>query len=360
MASAAAAAAAAGGGSAAAAIPRELCVAVISPEDSPCLASLPDLADVRFLVHNEMEQFEASPHFHDVSAIVFVAAGGKVELVPDIFDALGQNVRWVHSFFAGVDALAPFIASHLQPRQLRPAASGAIPFTNGRGAFSSSLAEHIMASALHFNKKISRCQQNVRDKKWDKFVMPTLSGKTIGFVGFGHIAQTSARIAKAFGMRVVALRRNKGKGGGGEGGLADVVYGPEDKFQLISESDFIVSALPGTPETLDYFGEAEFSAMKADATFISIGRGVVVDEDALAASLKAGTLAGAALDVFKTEPLPEASPLWDCGERLLLTAHNADYTEDYFELGWSVWKQNWASLSEDGIPVTPVDVKLGY
>ena len=189
MASAAAAAAAGGGASAAAAI-RVSSASLSFPGRLSLLGQPPDLADVRFLVHNEMEQFEASPHFHDVSAIVFVAAGGKVELVPDIFDALGQNVRWVHSFFAGVDALAPFIASHLQPRQLRPSASGAIPFTNGRGAFSSSLAEHIMASALHFNKKISRCQQNVRDKKWDKFVMPTLSGKTIGFVGFGHI-QTS-------------------------------------------------------------------------------------------------------------------------------------------------------------------------
>ena len=204
----------------------------------------------------------------------------------------------------------------------------------------------------------------MRDKKWDKFVMPTLAGKTMGFVGFGHIGQTSARVAKAFGMKIACLRRNKHKGGGEAGGkdgvLADVVYGPEDKFKLLAESDFVVSVLPGTPETFDFFGAAEFDAMKTDATFISVGRGLVVDEDALARALQARSIGGAALDVFKTEPLPETSPLWDCGEKLLMTAHNADYTEDYFALGWDVWRQNWVSLRDDGVPTTPVDTAAGY
>ena len=352
-----------------------LCVAVISPEDSPCLAALPDDVDATFLVHNSMDAFAAHPKFHDVSAIVFVAAGGDVALVPRVFDALRPNVRWVHSFFAGVDALLPFITSHLQTQspattsdELHSASlstTSAVTLTNGRGAFSSSLAEHVMASALHFNKRITRCQQNVRDKKWDKFVMPTLAGKTMGFVGFGHIGQTSARVAKAFGMKIVCLRRNKHKGRGGEAGgsdagLADVVYGPEDKFKLLAESDFVVSVLPGTSETVDFFGPAEFDAMKTDAAFISVGRGLVVDEEALASALQAGSIRGAALDVFKTEPLPETSKLWDCGDKLLMTAHNADYTEDYFALGWDVWLQNRFSLRENGVPTTPVDIVAGY
>ena len=96
-----------------------LYVAVVSPEDSPCLATLPGDVDATFLVHNTMAAFEAHPNFRDVSAIVYVAAGGNVALVPRIFDALRPNINWVHSFFAGVDALAPFIASHLQPQQDR-------------------------------------------------------------------------------------------------------------------------------------------------------------------------------------------------------------------------------------------------
>jgi phosphoglycerate dehydrogenase-like enzyme len=87
---------------------------------------------------------------------------------------------------------------------------------------------------------------------------------------------------------------------------------------------------------------------------------LVVDEEALASALQAGSIRGAALDVFKTEPLPETSKLWDCGDKLLMTAHNADYTEDYFALGWDVWLQNRFSLRENGVPTTPVDIVAGY
>lgn len=326
-----------------------LCVAVISPEDSPCLDMMPDVPGARFLVHNDVSGFQTDPLFPNVSAIVFVAAGGKVDLVPWVFEA-SKNISWVHSFFAGVDALGPFIKSHLQ--------SSDVPLTNGRGAFSSSLAEYVLASALHFNKKVTRCQRNVIDKRWDKFVMPTLAGKTMGFVGFGHIGQTTARLAKAFGMKVKCLRRDKNKMGASE--LADAVYGPEGKMRLLNESDFVVSVLPGTPETIDFFGKEEFAMMKPDSVFISVGRGVVVDEGALACALHDGTIAGAALDVFKTEPLPQNSPLWGCGEKILMTAHNADYTDDYFALGWKVWQDNLEAMRTGGIPLTVVDKELGY
>ena len=99
--------------------------------------------------------------------------------------------------------------------------------------------------------------------------------------------------------------------------------------------------------------------MKDDAVFISLGRGVVVDEAALAATLAAGRLRGAALDVFEVEPLPQSSPLWS-SERLLLTAHNADFTDDYFEQGWRVWAANLDALQAGQPPVTPVDKRAGY
>ena len=131
------------------------------------------------------------------------------------------------------------------------------------------------------------------------------------FRGFGHIAQRTATVAKtAFNMKVAAVRRDPSKE---DGGLCDIPLA--DKRELFASSDFVVCVLPGTPQTLDYCGPEEFAAMKPDGVFISIGRGVCVDEDALAAALQAGAIKGAALDVFKVEPLPESSPLWDCGER---------------------------------------------
>ena len=123
----------------------------------------------------------------------------------------------------------------------------------------------------------------------------------------------------------------------------------------------VVCTLPGTPQTLDFCGEAEFRAMKPGSVFISCGRGLAVDEDALAAALSDGHIF-AAMDVFKTEPLPKTSPLWDVPfDRLLLTAHNADLTSDYFELGWDVWEANLRGgfLGDDAYS-TVVDKAAGY
>merc|ERR1711920_249711 len=114
----------------------------------------------------------------------------------------------------------------------------------------------------------------------------------------------------------------------------------DEKLEVFAHGDFVVSALPGTPDTVNFCDQAAFAAMKPSSVFISVGRGTVVDEDALADVLSNGKIAGAALDVFKVEPLPNSSPLWKCKD-LLLTAHNADFTEDYFELGWNIWRQNY-------------------
>jgi phosphoglycerate dehydrogenase-like enzyme len=169
---------------------------------------------------------------------------------------------------------------------------------------------------------------------------------------------------------------------------------PSHKRALLEQSDVVVCSLPGTPATRHFLSTAEFGAMKDDAIFISLGcaalflaghewhlrrlrlrhhrrphhhrrpapshsRGIVVDEAALHATLAAGRLRGAALDVFEVEPLPSASPLWD-SERLLLTAHNADFTDDYFAQGWRVWAEN-LDRFEAGQPLaTPVDKRAGY
>jgi len=280
----------------------------------------------------------------------------STDAMKNVFDGFGGpsgRVKWCHSLAAGVDGLRKFIESSLTD-------PGNIPLTNGRGAFSSSLGEWAMACCLHFNKQIPRVQSNTRSKTWEKFTMPVLAGKTIGIVGFGDIGRAVARVAKPFGMRVLAMRRSNKPDP-----LADETYaqGTQDaQNAFLAKCDFVVSALPGTTETIDFFSHAAFGAMKPSAYFISIGRGLVVDEDALVEALKTKKIAGAALDVFKQEPLPETSPLWDCEScsNVLITAHNADYTEDYLDLGWRVWEENLFAFRAQTPLATPVDIKLGY
>ena len=269
------------------------------------------------------------------------------------------KLAWAHGFYAGIDPIAEFARTELVP--------ASVPLSNGRGAFSSSLAEYAMCAAMHFIKQIPRCMQNRREKKWDKFVMGELRGLTLGLLGSGDIATATARLAKSFGMKTIALRRNARKPD--TSGCIDLTLGPYDgpvlpahKEALFMQSDVVVCTLPGTPETFHFVSDAEFAAMRPGGVFISLGRGVAVDERALDAALRAGKLGGVALDVFETEPLPPESPLWDMdhGERLLITAHNADFTESYFQLGWDVWRRNLEAFQRGEPPVTPVDPHAGY
>ena len=260
-----------------------------------------------------------------------------------------RAIQWIHVFFAGVERAAPALAN--------PDVVGDAVLTNGRGAFSASLAEWVLAVVLHFNKQVPRLQQQKRERRWHPFFMDTVAGKTLGLVGYGSIAKATARHARALGMRVAAYRRTSA----GEGGVGWVRRGHDDDEDpefvgeevdlaptpqaLYREADFVVSTLPATPDTVDFFNAAAFAAMRRGAVFVNVGRGTTVDEDALADALRSGKLAGAALDVFKREPLPESSPLWDL-ESLLVSPHNADRTRDYARLGWGVWLDNLAAAAE--------------
>ncbi|KAH8052896.1 phosphoglycerate dehydrogenase [Aureococcus anophagefferens] len=250
-----------------------------------------------------------------LDALVWVPGVAGAEATK-AFEALGPN--WVHSFSAGVDGLAPFLAS--EALAARPT-----PLSNGRGAFSSSLAEYVLAAALHFNKQLPRCARNRDAKRWDAFTMDVLAGKTMGFVGWGHIAKTSARLAEAFGMKTIACRRDPGKADADGEPAPGATFGVEDKLEVFKRSDFVVCSLPGTQATRDFCGGPEFAAMKNTAVFISLGRGAA-DEGAL----------------------------------VLLTAHNADLTADYFELGWDVFAANLDAWEGGADLATPFDPALGY
>lgn len=336
--------------------PAPLVVAILLPKDAPAsLISVLPRSDRRAriqVIHSDADI--ATVDVSAVTAIVWVPPAPEARLKA-LYDRVANQVRWIHSLSAGVDGISDFISTRL--------ATSPIPLTNGRGAFSSSLAEYAIAACLHFNKQFSRCERNRVSKQWDKFTMGTLRGKTLGFVGFGDIAKATAALAAPFGLRLIALRRSPGKTSAEPGApqLART-YGAKESAAFYRECDFIVCSLPLTEETQKSVGKAAFAAMKPSAVFVSLGRGAVIDEAALHDALTTGKIAGAACDVFATEPLPTESPLWGCS-KLLVTAHNADLTDDYFELAFRTWGDNLDCLLA-GAPAhkmaTPVDKQLGY
>lgn len=172
-----------------------------------------------------------------------------------------------------------------------------------------------MMACSYFAKNLPRLMHQQRTKQWIKYNVCELRGATLGVVGYGDIGRACAKLAHVYGMRVIALRRNPHLCRTDP--LCDIVYGPESLNTLFEESDYIVCSAPLTAETQGLIGAQQFDHAKENAVFINLGRGPVVDEDALIAALKSGKLKGAALDVFTTEPLPEDSELWDLDNVLI-------------------------------------------
>ena len=141
--------------------------------------------------------------------------------------------------------------------------------------------------------------------------------------------------------------------------VCDEVYGVEDKARVFAEADFVVCSLPGTAHTEKFCDDACFRAMKPTGVFISIGRGKVVDEDALADALREDRIRGAAMDVFATEPLPEASPLWGL-ENVLLSPHNADFVPTFLEDAFEVVETNLKAFETGDAFTHTVDREIGY
>jgi phosphoglycerate dehydrogenase-like enzyme len=155
---------------------------------------------------------------------------------------------------------------------------------------------------------------------WEVFVSEDLTSKTLGIVGLGGIGAAAARVAKAFGMRVLGLRRKPSRDPN-----VDAWFGPEGLHSRLAESHYVVLSLPLTNETRGLMGAEEFLKMRDDAVLINVARGPVVNEEALIHALAHGVIKGASLDVTEIEPLPPDSPLWSL-PNCTITPHDAGYS----------------------------------
>jgi phosphoglycerate dehydrogenase-like enzyme len=237
--------------------------------------------------------------------VIFVSPGPSKETLATLIQELEGSLEWIHSRSAGVDAI------YTDALAQTPAT-----VTNAKGAFSSTLAEYTLMACSYFAKDLPRLLKNKGNKDWNKYNVLELRGSTLGIVGYGDIGRAAAKLAKAYGMKVIALRRNPQKASQDDP-YCDAVYGNDQLNDLFAESDYILCSAPLTAETKGMIGKSQFDAAKANAVFINVGRGPIVDEEALIEALKDGRLKGAGLDVFTTEPLPRESELWELDNVLL-------------------------------------------
>ena len=179
----------------------------------------------------------------------------------------------------------------------------------------------------------------------------------MGIIGYGDIGHACARLGAAYGMKITALRRRPEPDQ-----LCDLVY-PSDTASLnrvFQECDYIVCAAPLTAETKGMIGKEQFDNAKPGAVFINVGRGPIVDEEALIAALNDGRLKGAGLDVFAVEPLPESSPLWEM-DNVLLSPHNMDKTATFMHESTQFFiQENLPRFVRDQELLNPVTPSAGY
>jgi D-2-hydroxyacid dehydrogenase (NADP+) len=246
--------------------------------------------------------------------VVSVSGMWKNELIP-----LAGKLKFIQSISSGMD----------QYSKEQLAAKG-IRLASAAGVNARAVAEHALALMLAVARRLPEARDNQHKKLWRGMIgdltqrEDELGGKTVLIVGMGRIGSHLAKLAKAFDMKVIGIRRDPASGANG----ADSIHGMVDLVKLVPQADVVVLACALTPETTGLMSAAAFAAMKPLATFVNVARGKVADEAALIKTLQAGTIAAAAIDVTVEEPLPAASPLWDL-PNVFITPHTAGETRAY-------------------------------
>jgi phosphoglycerate dehydrogenase-like enzyme len=232
-----------------------------------------------------------------------------------------------------------------------------VTLTNVSGIHATPIGEFVLQLMLMFSKQAPLCFRLKEEKQWQRLGTTVLRSKTVGIVGLGHIGREVARLAKAFGMRVLATRRSVDRAGSAR--YVDLLLPPAQLPRLLSESDFVVICVPLTPETKGLIGERELRMTKPGAYLINVARGKIVKEEVLVKALEEKWIAGAGLDVFSTEPLPVDSRLWEL-PNVILSPHISGGMEDYLEQGTRIFCKNLRRYLSGRKLVNVVNKERGY
>ncbi len=218
-----------------------------------------------------------------------------------------RQVRWIHAASAGLDVV------------LFPEVVGSdVVVTNSRGVFNAGIAEFVLGVLLAFAKDLRATFDLQRRRIWRHRETQLLSGRSVLVVGAGSIGRDIARLLRCLGMRVSGLARSERRDDPDFGRVAPTA----ELDDLLPDADVVVIAAPLTRETRGMFGPREFARMKPEALLVNVGRGAIVDEDALVEALEEKRVAAAAMDVFAEEPLPADHPFWGM-DNVIVSAHMA-------------------------------------
>ena len=265
--------------------------------------------------------------------------------------ASATRLRWIQSPAVGVGGM-------LFPEMI----ASPVVITSARGIRARAIAEHVLGVSLALARQLHVAVRRQAAHEWAQdelegrtTTIRTLQGRRMGIVGLGSIGLEVARLAAAFGLRVSATRRRADRPAEG----VDEVLPPDRLGDLLGQSDLVVLSAPLTPSTRGFFGRREIAQMKPGAFLINIGRGQLIDDDAVVDGLESGRLGGAALDVFVREPLDSASPYWDL-PTVIVTPHTSGALEDYWTPLIALFSDNLRRFEQGQPLLNLVDKSAGY
>ena len=292
------------------------------------------------------------PSSEAIDAVAGAEAYFGFGLSKPVFEA-GKRLRWVHSAAAGVGAA-------LFPAMV----ASDVMLTNSAGIYGQPIAEYVLGGVLHFLRGFDVAVAQQRAARWDKapFVGDESTVREVAdcdvlVIGAGGLGSAIAQALSALGARCVGVRRRPALGA--PHGF-DRVVGPDHIDDELPRAQVIVLATPSTSETRELLDRARIARLRGDAIVVNVGRGSLLDEDALADALEGGRIRGALLDVFQEEPLPASSRLWKI-ERALLTPHVSGVSPlRYWKRQLDLFIDNWGRYAEGRPLRNLVDKRAGY
>ncbi|MCP1413915.1 D-2-hydroxyacid dehydrogenase [Paenarthrobacter sp. A20] len=258
--------------------------------------------------------------------------------------AAASSLKWVHVSAAGVSQLL-----------FDDLINSDVVYTNSRGVLSRSIAEFTLGFVLDIAKDSQDSLRLQQARRWKHRVTRKIQGQRVLVVGTGSIGQEIAALFRAVGLRVSGAGRSSRPGDE----YFDEIHSSRDLAVIVRDFDYVVLAAPLTEDTKYLVDANVLSAMKPTAHLINVGRGELVQTDALVDALRSGSIAGAALDVVHPEPLPPEHPLWSMNN-VILTPHMSGDTEDYLDDLGKLFVENLWRFSRGEPLQNVVDKKLGF